>query len=191
MKNTTLTILTLALVAMLAGSALAQSGRGPRAPQADQEYLEPGQARLARMAARLNLTEQQQQVIGELQQKTRLANLEVRKQIERTRHELQGEMLKDKPAERTVVQLTEKLGELQATLKVNRAKLQLAIREQLTPEQRDQMILQQGSRRGGGRRGADAGPGMRHGRAGRDGAGCCLHGPQCAEGPRPGRRSGR
>lgn len=191
MKNLSLTILILALVAMLAGGALAQSGRGPRAPQADREDVEPGQMRLARMAARLNLTADQQQAIGDLQQKARRENLETRKQIERARHELRGEMLKDKPAERTVVQLTEKLGELQTTLKVSRAKLQLAIRDQLTPEQRDQMILQQGARRGGGNRGGDAGPGIRHGRGGRGGPGCCLHGPECPEGQRPGRRSGR
>jgi len=191
MKRMTLTIVAVALVTTMVTSALAQSGRAPRAQRGEREMMEPGERQLERMTERLDLTEAQQTAIQKLQTESRQQALELRKEMARLRNEIQGEMLKDAPAERTVVQLHEKLGELQTKLKVHRVKTRLAIREQLTPEQRDQMLLQ-GERRGSQRRGGQAGPGAFQGRGGpgREGF-CCLHGPACQDGPGRGQRAGR
>jgi Spy/CpxP family protein refolding chaperone len=183
MKRMTLTIVAVALVATMVTSALAQSGRAPRAQRGEREMMEPGERQLERMTERLDLTEAQQTTIQKLQTESRRQALELRKEMARLRNEIQGEMLKDKPAERTVVQLHEKLGELQTKLKVHRVKTRLAIREQLTPEQRDQMLLQGDGRGGSPRRGGQGGQG-------REGF-CCLHGPACQDGPGRGQRAGR
>ena len=117
-----------------------------------------------RMAERLDLTEQQQEAIAKIRQEGSKGNLELRKQMMRLRNEIQGEMLKDQPSEKTVLDLTAQMGKIRTELQSNRIKQQLAIGKLLTPEQRDQMLLMgQGGRQGRG--GHD-----RHGR--RDGSGC-------------------
>lgn len=167
-----LAILSIATIALLAGDVLAQGGRAPRAPRGERQLRDPGETRLDRMAARLDLTQEQRVAIEAIQTAARGNNLELRKQIERARHELRGEMLKDNPDERSVVQLTERIGKLRTELQVNRAKTRLAVRAQLTPEQRDKMLLMRGSDRRGGRgagswccggEGPSGGP--RHGRS--------------------------
>lgn len=193
MKRTTLIILSTMLLVALAASAVAQPERGPRGLRADRESFEPGEMRLERMAERLNLTVEQREKIADLQTSSREQAVDLRKQMARLQNELRGEMLEDEPDERTVVQLHEKLGEIRTKLQVNRARTRLAIREQLTPEQRDRMMLQRGSWSDRGR--GDAGPGAYRGRGGRGSRGahhfCCLHGFDCQDGwghrQRPGR----
>lgn len=151
------------LILLLAGDVLARSGRMPHAQRiqrGEYEVLEPGEMRLERMTQRLNLTEEQKTAIGGLIADVRKKNLELRKQLERVRHELKGEMLKDKPDERTVVELTERIGKLRTDLRVNRVKNELAVRTHLSPEQRDAMLLM--GRSGSRYRGRGAGD--RHGR---------------------------
>jgi Spy/CpxP family protein refolding chaperone len=193
MKRATLIILSTVLLVALASSALAQPERGQRGLRADRESFAPGERQLERMTERLNLTAEQREKIGELQAKNRAEAVELRKQMARLQNELQGEMLKDKPAERTVVQLQEKLGEVRTKLQVNRARTRLAVREQLTPEQRDQMLLQRGSWSGRGQ--GEAGSGEYRGRGGRGGRGaqhfCCLHGFDCQDVRGPRQRPGR
>lgn len=146
----TLAILSLAFIVMLAADVMAQGDQPFRQRRLDREAAEPGQWRMQALAQRLDLSEEQQTAIAELQTAARKQRLELRKQIVRLRHELQGEMLKDKPDERAVVQLTERIGKLKTDLRVVRVKTRLAVRAQLTAEQRDQMISEGGCERFGG-----------------------------------------
>lgn len=107
--------------------------------------------RLERMAARLNLTDEQQEAIKVIQENSRDQGLQLRKEMMRLQNEMQGEMLKDNPSEKTVLTLNEKMGDTKTELKANRLKTRLAVREQLTPEQRDQMLMMGDNGRRGGR----------------------------------------
>ena len=175
-------VVCIALVAMAGGAVFAQGPRTERAERWQRGSLEPEQRRLERMTMRLDLTEEQQTAIGDLLAGARQKNLELRKEIERARHELRGEMLKDEPDEKAVVRLTERVGKLRSDLQVNRAKTRLAVRSQLSPEQRDKMIttgrsgarpLHRGAAGWRGRRGPaedcpmDGGPRPGHPRTGR------------------------
>ncbi|MBU8871035.1 MAG: Spy/CpxP family protein refolding chaperone [Gemmatimonadales bacterium] len=147
-------ILTLTLVA--AGSVLAQGpGQGNFRGQGKgmmgrgmgpQNCLDGGpgfrsEFRMERMAARLDLTEDQVEAITKIREDGRTENLEIQKQTLRLRNELRGEMLKDDPSQKTVLDLNSKLGQLRTERQANRLENRLAVREQLTPEQRDRMLL--------------------------------------------------
>ncbi|HOX26043.1 MAG TPA: Spy/CpxP family protein refolding chaperone [Candidatus Krumholzibacteria bacterium] len=166
-------ILTVVLVTVLATAALAQPDCSPRAPRAggghwDGPPAEWGEDRLGPLAEALDLTDEQKAAIEELHEKARAERAELRKQIARTRHELQGEWLEDEPDEGRVLELTEDLGELRTRLQVLRVKTRLAVHAQLTPEQRDQWL--------------SARP--REGRHGRHG-GCWMWDGSCRRAPRP------
>lgn len=162
--------LTVALVAILATAALAQ-GPGPRRGRGPAQ--EDGFPRLERLAARLDLTEDQVQAAQELREQGRAAGVERRKAIMRLQHDLQGEMLKDDPSAAKVAELTRKIGDLKTAAQVQRAENRLAFRKLLTPEQRDKMLAS-GPGRGHGP-GRHGGPGARDGGGGCDG-GCCGKG---------------
>ncbi len=135
-------------------------GHGPGWMGADDGGLPP------MMVERLGLSEDQQAAIEEIHSQARQGNLELRKEMMRLRNELQGEMLKDEPNEKAVLSLTEKIGEVRTDMQLNRAKARLAVRRQLTPEQRDMMLVIRGGIGGHG------GPAGRHGpRAGFHGKG--------------------
>ena len=121
-----------------------------------------------RMAARLDLSDDQQTAIKALHENSRKEGTELRKEMMRLRNELRGEMLKDNPSEKAVLSLNDKIGALKTKLQANRLKTRLAVRELLTPEQRDQMLMmgEDGGRRGHGRHG---------GRSGRDDRGQARH----------------
>lgn len=157
-------VAVLILVSMAAGSALAQPHRGP-GPE----------ARFERLAARLDLSAEQQEAIKAIHEKNRADNLPLHKELMRLENELKGEMLKDSPSEKALLALNEKMGKIKTDLKANRLKTRLAVREQLTPEQRDKMLMMGEGRRGHGERFG--------GREGRDFRG---H----PGGPRPGRGQG-
>jgi Spy/CpxP family protein refolding chaperone len=120
------------------------------------------QMRIERMAKHLDLNEEQVAAITEIQTKGRAAILELRKDMMRLQNEKRGEMLKDDPSEKKVLDLTRKIGELKTTMQTNRAGNRLAVRKLLTPAQRDQMLMM-GEHRGG--------RGGHGGRGGRDCAG--------------------
>ncbi|MBU2499914.1 Spy/CpxP family protein refolding chaperone [bacterium] len=177
------------ILLIAATAAMAQGpGKGARGAQGarcGQEGFGPGHGGGfggAFMAERLDLTGEQQTAIDKIREEGRKENLELRKQMMRLRNELHGEMLKDDPSEKTVLDLTNRMGEIRTTLQGNRIKHQLAVRKVLTPEQRDLMLLMgEGGPRGRGGRGG-SGPG--HDRC--DGQG---PGARC-DGDGPGRRSG-
>jgi len=126
--------------------------------------------RMERMTQHLDLTEDQVKAITEIRENGRVENQELRKQIMRLRHDKRGEMLKDDPAAKTVLELTTKIGDRRTELQTNRMSNLLEVRKVLTPDQRDKMLLhseQRGGRDGhrmGFRKGGQ-------GNSGRDGWG--------------------
>lgn len=169
------------LALFIAGAALAQ-GPGQGSGQGACRGMGPGKAecvqgdfggraqmRLERMAARLDLTEEQTAAIAKIHEEGRDKNLEIRKQMMRLRNELQGEMLKDAPSQKKVLELNEKMGALRTQKHAIRLQNRLAVREQLTPEQRDRMMI------------SDLGKGGRGGRSGHGGSHQGPRGSACGK----------
>lgn len=158
----------------------------------------PGGGRFGdRMARRLDLSDAQREAIAKIHQDGRERDLPLRKQLRLLRHELQGEMMKDSPSEKAVLALAGKMGEVRTKLQSGRLADRLAVRAQLTDEQRDRMLAMGGpggrgfGGRGFGGPGFDGPRGGRHGggRGMRGGPGCDGDGPD-GDGPRgdgPGR----
>ena len=125
-------------------------GRGPR----------PG---VERMTQYLDLTPEQEEAVAKIRDEGRQERLARGKELMRLRHELRGEMLQDEPSESTAQKLTEQIGDLLTQQRQSRLTQRLAIRKQLTPEQRDKMLLWQEHRhhrgRGGDRHGTRWGAG--------------------------------
>lgn len=165
-------MITIALVAILAaGTALAQQRKtgGERTGRG----FERG-PRIERLAERLDLTDEQKTAIEALHEETRAKNAALAKETRLLRHELEGELLKDEPSEKKVLELNAKLGDLDTQRQANRLATRLAVRNQLTPEQRDKMLAV-GPRHGRGPRGEGpgGGAGRKMGRGGRGGCGGC------------------
>ena len=167
---------TAVAVFALSGFALAQGpgagggrggGRGP-GPQAWSVDDAPARG-IERLAARLDLSEDQVKAITAIQEESRAKNQTLRKDLLRLQHDLRGEMLKDAPDEKTAAGLVEKIGDLRTQMQINRLNTRLAVRQQLTPEQRDKMLLSDGGPRRG-ERGGRWGRGARHGHG--PGRGC-------------------
>ena len=72
-------------------------------------------------------------------------------------------MLKDDPSEKAALDLTGKIGALRTEIQANRMTSRLEVRKQLTPEQRDKMLMMrerhQGREGREGRRGGSRGMG--------------------------------
>jgi Spy/CpxP family protein refolding chaperone len=172
-KRLIIALLTLTLIAAAAAYAQPGSGRGQGQGQgrlAGQDWQSGPEMRLERMARVLELTDEQKTAIGDLMDKHRAEQQALRVEMLRLRNELDGEMLKDEPSEKTVVALAGKMGELRTQKQVLRLKHKLAVRAQLTDAQRDQWLLQgKGGKGRGGRHGRGDGPGN----GGRRGPGGC------------------
>jgi len=174
LRRMTIILATMALMLGLAGGA-ATLAQGPEQPTGDDDTEFTGGAfgpRFEALAHRLDLTPEQEEAIVALRQDNQQKAIAVRKQLLRLHNELEGEMLTDEPKEATVVELTKKIGQLRTELQVERARTRLAVREQLTAEQRDKMMMLKATHRGAGGRGG-------HGRhdgegrwAGRRAGGC-------------------
>ena len=133
--------------------------------------------RLEMMAAHLDLTEDQKVAIEKIHADAQDQRLKTRKEMMRLRNELEGELMKDEPNEKTVLDLAGKIGDLRTAQQKNRLSSRLAVRQQLTAEQQDKMLMMHaGGKRGGGRghgRQGSEGLGRGHGR------GCGSHGGEC------------
>jgi Spy/CpxP family protein refolding chaperone len=178
-RNKTIALATAAiLVLSFSGLALAQGPGGGRGPGAragcdgDGPGFGPG-PRIERLAARLDLSDEQKVAIEAIQAKNHEKNLALRKDMLRLQNELDGELLKDSPDAKSVKSLVGKIGELKTQAQQNRMETRLAVREQLTPEQRDKMLLMgkgQGFGQGRGHgRGHSGGPGFGKGACDGDG----------------------
>jgi len=153
--NKRILITTLTLVALLATVALAQQGRGRRAPQCNTENRGP-EARLDYMAEILELTDAQQVSIEKIHDAAREQQVDLKKSMARLRNEIEGEMLKDSPSEKTLVELTEKVGAIRTEMSVIKVETRMAVRAQLTEDQQDKMMLmnkRHGRKGGRGQRG--------------------------------------
>jgi len=185
-----LVVLTMAMAAV---PALAQrgpafgAGRGPALAVGDDDFGPFGD----RLARRLELSDAQREAIAEIHEKGRARDLPLRKQLRRLRHELKGEMMKDSPSGPAVQALAERIGEVRTNLQKARLADRLAVRAQLTDEQRDRLLIMGGEDFGprGGRHGLRPGGRGRagFGRPGRGGPECDGEGPHGA-GPGPGAR---
>jgi Spy/CpxP family protein refolding chaperone len=167
-KSRALIILAVVILVFAAG-ALAQgpggpAGRGPGSGEGEFGY----ERRLERLTARLELSDEQAAAIAAIGEQGREEGLKLRKEMMRLRNELEGEMLKDEPSEAAVVDLVDKIGNLKTEMHKIRVKNRLQVRRQLTPEQRDKMLMHRGGlgqglgRKGGHSRGPRFGHGFGH-----------------------------
>ena len=175
--NTLIATVTLAAVILAAGPTLAQGsgGKWSRGAAPGGHGCDTMEFRMERMAARLDLTDEQVEAITGIREGGQKQILEMRKEMMRLRNELQGELLEDEPSEGEVVSLTEKIGDLRTRMQVDRAKNRLAVVKLLTPEQRDKMLVMGhgGKGRFGGGRGMGHQPGPGHRSGGRQGRAAC------------------
>jgi Spy/CpxP family protein refolding chaperone len=177
-----LAVLAVALLATAALPILAQdddlAADGPDIPgmaaragaDDDTADFEPGFR--ARMARRLELTDAQQDAIAKIFEAGRARDLPLRKQVRLLQHDLQGEMMKDDPSEKTVLALSKQAGDLRSQLQAGRLLDRLAMRKLLTEDQRDKLMMMGGGRGGfgpDGPRGASMHGGRGPGRPGADG----------------------
>ena len=168
MKTRNTMMVVAVTVLLVAGVALAQGGQGkgarmngncdgdgPHGPRGGKGN------RIERLAERLDLTDEQKTAIEGIHEETQAANQALAKETRLLKHELEGELLKDEPSEKTVLELNEKLGELRTQRKANGLKAKLAVRDELTPEQRDKMLAvgDRFGRKGGQGRGRGQGAG--------------------------------
>ncbi len=160
-------VLALLATLALAGSAAAQGpGRGARASAGWGDGAWSGRGCLAG----LELTEEQQQRIDDIREKGREEVAALRLEQARVRNEIHGEMLTEQPSTDRLNTLVRQLGDLRDQLQMHRLEQQLAVREVLTPEQRDAWLMR------GGFAGAGTGLGRRAHR------GCAGWGDGCGAG---------
>jgi Spy/CpxP family protein refolding chaperone len=163
MKTRTIIILSMILLMAAATFAAAQPGsrgEGRRGAAGDAPFA-------GRLCDKLNLSEEQQATIDGIREQSREQSLETRKQIKRLQNDLEGLMLEDAPDTGDVAALVRRIGELRTDQQVRRMETRLAVRSQLTDEQRDKMIAMGGKRHGRG--GPGQAPGMRGQRGGGQG----------------------
>ncbi len=185
-----LVVLTMAMAAVPApaqpGPAFG-GGRGPALAAGDDDFGPFGD----RLARRLDLSDAQREAIADIREKGRSRDLPLRKQLRLLRHEMKGEMMKDSPSEQAVQALAGRIGEVRTKLQQGRLADRLAMRGQLTDEQRDRLLAMGDDGFGprGGRHGLRPGGRGRagFGRPGRGGPECDGEGPHGA-GRGPGAR---
>jgi Spy/CpxP family protein refolding chaperone len=154
-KQTVAILTSIALIALLAGSVLAQQGSGRQGSRWHQSDGDTGagvgfERRLDRLTDALDLSEAQREAIEKLHEANHEQMVTLRKEKARLRNQLEGELLADEPSEQTVVDLTQRIGDLGTQMQVLRARTRLAVRAELTDEQRDQLLLMGEGRRGRG-----------------------------------------
>jgi len=179
---TALLVIGLAAVAVAQGPGQGRGGRG-----AGDGNFGP-EMRLERMTAYLDLTGDQVTALTEIRENVRTENIKLRKEIMQLRNEKRGEMLKDDPAEKTVLDLTGKIGDLRTELQTNRMSNRLEMRKVLTHEQRDKMLMMR-EHRGENRRGNNGSrcDEFRGGRQGKGGGSGYGYGSQRGNGDGTGR----
>ncbi len=168
------------MILVFAASALAQ-GHGSRSGQGRGHGRGFGSGefgpehRMEMLQEKLELTDEQAAAIEAIRTAGRENGVALHKEMMRLRNELEGEMLKDEPSEKTALNLVDKIGDLKTEIQSIRLKNRLEVRRQLTPQQLDKMLMLHGS--------SDRGHGRR---AGRHGGGRCDR--EC-DGSGPGHRA--
>ncbi|MFH1842468.1 MAG: Spy/CpxP family protein refolding chaperone [bacterium] len=180
-------ILTLSLLSLLLSGSAGALGDA-EFPKPDG--FQPGERMLARLTQQLDLSEEQQADIEKIVADGQEQRIEQRKQLRRLQHDLEGEMMADRISETRVMGLIEEIGAVRIEQQKNRMMQKLAIRELLTPEQRDRLMLQHDGERGFGGRGPGShgqfGPGHGSSPHGCSGKGGCTGHQQGRQGGFPG-----
>lgn len=151
----------------------------------DDADFEPGFP--GRLARRLELTDAQQDAIANIFEAGRARDLPLRKQARLLRHDLQGEMMKDSPSEKTVLALSKQVGDLRSQMQAGRLLDRLAMRKLLNEDQRDKLMMMGGMRGGFGPDGFGPGSFERGARL-HGGRGAGRHGAGDMDAQRPGER---
>jgi Spy/CpxP family protein refolding chaperone len=147
MKTRKNTFIVSALVALLVVSmatvvmAQGQGGNGQGRGHGSGQGESGPEMKIERMAKHLDLSAEQVTAIKEIHESGRAENRETRKQLLRLRNEKHGEMLKDDPSTKKVLELTTEMGDLRTRMQTSRTSERLEVRKVLTPEQRDKMLL--------------------------------------------------
>lgn len=180
MKTRTTTIAALLAALLLAVAAAAQPGPAPRGDA-------PDGFRCGRMCEKLDLTDAQKDAVAKIREQAAAAQKTQRKEMARLRNELQGIMLQDDPDAKAAEKVIREMGDLRTEQRVRAMQTRLAIRAQLTPEQRDKLPLMGdgfGGFGGGGRHGGHGGRGFDDGCRGRGGCPAGAPTPGCSgDGP--------
>lgn len=150
MKTRTTMILAALAVVIAATAATARPGKGAGCHDGPA-------GRGERLEAMLDLSESQAAAVRTLREERREAGADRRKAIMKLEHQIRGQMLEDDPDQGELTKLLRRVGELKTEQKVDRMRMRLKIREILTEEQRDRLLLKRGKhgkhgKRGGGHR---------------------------------------
>jgi Spy/CpxP family protein refolding chaperone len=126
-----LCVLAIAGTASLASAMPGMMGRGGW----DRETS------LERLDARLDLTDEQVAAIKKVREERSVECMEYRVELLRIQDEIRGEMLEDNPDIDKLKKLIVSREKIRTSMNISRVEGQLAIREILTPEQCDRLLL--------------------------------------------------
>jgi len=154
MKTLRILTLTALLVGLAAAAASARPGPRGDAPRGDG--FGPGRDGGPRWERLLDLTDEQKASLEALRESHRSEAVAQRKELAKLRHEIEGLMMEDEPDAGRLEKLIRKAGDLKTEMRVQGVKHRLEMRELLTAEQRDRLLLMK-ARGGEGRRAPRAG----------------------------------
>lgn len=135
MRTTFFALIALAGLASFAGRALAGPGEGPGGPGGPRGPGEPG-ARFEQMIEKLNLDPAQKQKVQAILDASKPQREQMRAQIRDAFQEMRGLLDQDNPDQAAVLSQADKMGQLMTSMHKERLKTLLAVRAQLTPDQR-------------------------------------------------------
>ena len=137
------------------------------------------------------LNDQQKARLDDLREEGRARQIEGRKALMRVQNDIRGEWMQEQPSMERLRAMAARVGEIETQMRIDRFEMRMRVRDILTPEQRDQMLLRGGmgdllsgddedccAGMGGG---MDAGPCMGQGACSHAGmgGGACMGGNEC------------
>ena len=134
-----MTLSAAALLWIAASSSAQRPERGDGERKLDRIDRTARIDRIDWMVERLDLTDEQREKIEAIEEKSDSDRRELGKEERRAEHALQGELLEDSPNAGRVKDWVEKVGDVRTRLRWLALEERLAMREILTPEQRDRM----------------------------------------------------
>jgi len=150
----------------MAPGCMGMQGQGMGAPMGG-EGMEEGDcmARCMQMLEQFGLNDVQRVSVQRICEDVRGQMIQMRKDLMSVRNELRGELMQDNPSPDDVRELVNRAGGIQTSMRLAQVECLLKVREILTPEQRDQLMM---------RGAAMMGP--------RGGMGACMADCQCSKG---------
>jgi Spy/CpxP family protein refolding chaperone len=143
---------SVARTAIIGLCALALSGAvtGAYAQRAARPDRQVQRTRLERLADVLELSQDQIDRLEELRDQGFSQMADLRKEMARVDNDMRGEMLKDNPSEAALKKLVAKRSDIRGEMEMMQLEHRLAMRDILTQEQRDKLMMLRGSGRGRG-----------------------------------------